>query len=90
MKHTTQKHKRTCNCICAELQALEALVDDFAEKMKEKLIIQCESHGYKGWDDPDWSIENIQELLADHIEKGDPVDCANFAAFWWNKMKGKK
>jgi hypothetical protein len=93
MKHTTEKYmeptgdRRAMESFAnlnSERKALEACVDDFAEKMKAKLI-QKNLEGKAGWDDPDWSIEDLKRQLIDHVEKGDFVDVANFALFGWNK-----
>lgn len=69
---------------CGEGKSLEMLVDAFAEAMKAKLRKKI-LEGYKGWDDPKWTREKIVEALKAHLEKGDPVDIANFAAFIWNR-----
>jgi len=29
--------------------------------------------------------DQVRERLLEHVDKGDPVDVANFAAFRWNK-----
>lgn len=65
-------------------KALTALVDDFADEMKKKLIKKF-MEGYHGWDDPNWSRKEIVDRLYKHIDKGDMVDVANFAMFAWNK-----
>lgn len=53
-------------------------VDLFAEKMKRKLAI-ARSKGRGGWDDKDQcSAEYLSRLLREHVDKGDPVDVANF------------
>lgn len=54
-------------------------VDNFAEKMKQKMQISAEK-GRSGWDNPkECSIEFLSALLVDHVFKGDPVDVANLA-----------
>ncbi len=71
---------------------LRKLVHEFAEAMVKKLHQQVVD-GYAGWDDPEvWGdvpIEKIKARLIQHIEKGDPVDVANFAAFWWYHERGE-
>lgn len=53
-------------------------VDRFAGMMKEKLA-QKREQGRGGWDDPDQcTVELLNQLLIEHIPKGDPVDVANF------------
>lgn len=62
---------------------LEYAVEQFEAAMKTKLDIQ-QKKGYRGWED--CSIEHLQNLLAEHIEKGDMVDVANFACMiWWRE-----
>lgn len=65
---------------------LDALVDKFAAAMKSKLRRAATEKGRGGWDDPAWSIDEIKAALLAHVDKGDPVDVANFAAFWWNRL----
>lgn len=52
-------------------------VDAFAEAMKAKLARKRDA-GYGGWRDQ-CSIEFLSAQLRKHVEKGDPVDVANFA-----------
>jgi hypothetical protein len=66
------------------LSRLDALVDALAAQMKRKLRKSAAS-GRSGWSDPKWSIDDVKKTLMAHIEKGDPIDVANFAAFWWFK-----
>lgn len=103
MDNGTQKEHaeiaRACwAIICGQFPSLTALfekdefdllVDEFGEAMKKKLREQREK-GYSGWNDPedyqDWELDND---LDDHVEKGDPVDIANFAAFkYWRQKHG--
>ena len=67
-----------------EARALDTLVNRFAEVMRRKLMRKL-STGYSGWDDPDWTEASIRAAMIEHVEKGDPVDIANFAAFLWNR-----
>ena len=55
-----------------------AAVDKLAAAMKEKLAKQ-RAKGYQGWE----TCEEVrlQKLLYAHVDKGDPVDVANFCAF---------
>ena len=57
----------------------DVAVDALAALMKAKLAKQRDK-GYGGWD-TDCTRERLSELLRAHIEKGDPVDVANFCAF---------
>lgn len=57
----------------------DAAVDLFARAMKAKLKYAREVKGRHGWDDPnDSTAESLSRALRDHLEKGDPVDVANF------------
>lgn len=69
----------------AEFKALDFLVDSFANEMKRKLRRAAIEKGRSGWDDPAWSLDDIKAALLAHVEKGDAVDVANFAAFLWNR-----
>lgn len=53
-------------------------VDQLANLMKQKLAKKREQ-GYNGW--PNCDPNHLSRLLRDHVEKGDPVDVANFCAF---------
>ena len=55
-------------------------VDSFAEAMKEKMFQKSEK-GYSGW--RDCPPDNLRKLLTEHIEKGDPIDVANFCMMLW-------
>ena len=57
----------------------DVAVDALAALMKAKLAKQRDKV-YGGWD-TDCTRERLSELLRAHIEKGDPVDVANFCAF---------
>ena len=63
----------------------EAAVDSFASAMKLKLA-QARAKGRHGWETchPD----ALSAMLREHLEKGDPIDVANFCAFLWNKGYG--
>lgn len=53
-------------------------VDRFAAAMKSKLAV-ARTKGRGGWDRKnECSAEDLSRLLREHIEKGDPVDVANF------------
>lgn len=53
-------------------------VNRFSAAMKRKLALKREQ-GRGGWDDPkECSIDYLAQLLFDHLNKGDPVDIANF------------
>lgn len=97
MKHTVESHMVSCGCRSvgechhndfAELKALDALVDDFADAMKKKLLKKM-MDDKAGWDDPQWPRANILQQLRLHVDRGDMVDVANFAAFAWNQEAGE-
>ncbi len=61
-----------------EMHPDDRAVDLFAARMKTKLAMAREK-GRGGWDDPaQCSVAYLQQLLHEHIAKGDPVDVANF------------
>lgn len=56
-----------------------------AKAMKSKLA-QKRSEGRGGWQSPDeCSQELLSKLLREHVEKGDPVDVANFCMMLFNR-----
>lgn len=57
----------------------DVAVDALAHAMKAKLARQ-RARGYGGWN-TDCTQQRLTELLRAHVEKGDPVDVANFCAF---------
>lgn len=53
-------------------------VDRFAKAMKAKLAL-ARANGRYGWNDPTvCSPQDLSRMLREHVEKGDPVDVANF------------
>jgi len=59
----------------------DAAVDTFAAAMRAKLT-QKRAEGYSGWQDQAmFSRGQLWQMLREHVEKGDPVDVANFAMF---------
>jgi hypothetical protein len=55
-------------------------VDRFAARMKWKLA-QKRNQGRCGWQDRAWTPEMISQALREHVEKGDPLDVANYCMF---------
>jgi hypothetical protein len=56
-------------------------VDTFAAALKEKLLRAEEKYGWNGhWKRKGWS-DNLNECLAEHIHKGDPLDVAAYCMF---------
>lgn len=56
-----------------------AAVEVLAMNMKAKLAGQ-RAKGYGGWNN-DYTHQRLSELLRQCVDKGDPVDVANFCAF---------
>jgi hypothetical protein len=93
MKFNEEQFEVVCGCRSvgecghnnfAWQKALDACVDAFAKEMKKKLTRKA-MEGYHGWDDPNWTAEQINEAMLNHLPKGDMVDVANFAMFAWNR-----
>jgi len=75
-------------CNCSERFALRRLMEEFSSAMFAKLEKKL-NEGSSGWDDPDeFTIDDIHDRIDDHMHDPapDPVDIANFAAFWWNRL----
>lgn len=72
-----------------EIDKLCTLVDRFANEMKIKLVRKLKA-GYRGWDTPSWTVPQVRKALLEHLDKGDPTDIANFAAFMWYKEQENK
>lgn len=60
-------------------------VDWFAAAMKEKLA-KARAKGRGGWQT--CPPEELSRMLREHVEKGDPVDVANFCMFLWSLEHG--
>lgn len=56
-----------------------AAVEVLSMNMKAKLAGQ-RSKGYRGWNN-DCTQQHLSDLLRQSVDKGDPVDVANFCAF---------
>jgi len=96
MKYETKNFGNLCGCrtecTCQsqqEYRALNALVTNFSDAMFNKLEKKLIKDGYTGWDNPEWTVEDIKKCLIEHIEKGNPIDVANFCAFWYNRLEDK-
>jgi hypothetical protein len=95
MKHTTQQHTIGCACssvaeckhnLLTEQKALEALIDDFTQHLKQKLI-HLANEGKSGWDDERWNIEDILDQIDENLAPaGDMIDIAALAMFLWNRQ----
>jgi len=56
----------------------DTAVDAFAVEMKTKLAKKC-AEGRSGWQNKaQISQDQLSQMLREHVEKGDPVDVANF------------
>ncbi|WP_200844036.1 hypothetical protein [Pantoea sp. 18069] len=58
----------------------DVAVDALAAAMKAKLARQ-RAKGYSGWNSQECTQQRLSEMLRAHVDKGDPVDVANFCAF---------
>jgi hypothetical protein len=60
-----------------------AYVDWFAGALKLKLA-KKQNEGRRGWNDPNQvTIDQLKEMLVDHVEKGDMLDVGNLAMMIW-------
>lgn len=62
----------------------DVAVNNFAEAMRKKMALK-RSQGRTGW----WkaSEEELNRLLREHLDKGDPVDIGNFAMMIFNNSQ---
>ena len=66
----------------------DAAVDAFAVAMKAKLA-KARAKGRGGWDDKaQCSQQHLSDLLRGHVDKGDPVDVANFCMMLSQRGEG--
>jgi hypothetical protein len=65
-----------------------ATLAQFGEVMGDKLNQWLSAKRYSGWDSPRWTVEQIKDEVLCHVSKGNPIEVANLAAFWWNKQTG--
>lgn len=63
-----------------DIYAEDKAVDRFTAHMKHKLD-KARQRGRSGWQDRAWTPEQISQALREHVEKGDPVDVANYCMF---------
>lgn len=60
------------------------LVERFAKALADKLLQSQVKHGHtNAWARDDWQWDCREQLLV-HVEKGDPLDVAAYAAFCWH------
>jgi hypothetical protein len=75
-------------CEDHEAQIDNKAVDDFATAMRSTLSVK-RSEGRSGWHDPaQCSVDDLGEMLLDHIIKGDMVDVANFCMMLHHRCEG--
>lgn len=72
-----------------EQRALNMLIIDGCAEVRAKLEAK-HAAGARGWDDPQWSINQIKNAIKVHLHKGDPIDVIALALFWWNRLDGKQ
>lgn len=53
-------------------------IDQLAALMKTKMA-KKRKQGFNGWTDS--TPQDLSDLLRDHVDKGDPIDVANYCAF---------
>ena len=83
---TQENYEKLCSlfeCIDFEQPPTQAdidneAVDKLAQAMKNKLAKKREQ-GYHGWET--CKHGDLVQLLINHVDKGDPIDVANFCAF---------
>lgn len=56
-------------------------IDRFAAAMKAKMA-KKRADGRGGWES--CPIADLRQMLYEHLNKGDPVDVANFCMMLWN------
>ena len=66
-----------------DARADELGVDRLVATMRAKLWAK-RLEGYTGWNN-DCTLEHLQQLLKNHVHKGDMVDVANLAMMIWNR-----
>ena len=60
------------------------LVAEFATALANKLMRSQEKYEYAAeWKHDDWEDECADRLI-EHVQKGDPLDVAAYAAFMWH------
>lgn len=59
--------------------------------MKAKMTNSFIKKGRSGWDNPEeCSVEDLWRMLREHVEKGDPVDVANFSMMIWYRQQNNR
>lgn len=62
-------------------------IDNFANAMKEKMRKKA-AEGRGGWHDKEQcKTEFLNQLLHEHVVKGDPIDVANFCMMLWDRRE---
>ena len=92
MKLTTSTSAAITN-IYSAIEADETGVERFAEAMLKKLA-KKRNQGKRGWNTTrasGWgcSVRELEEMLREHLVKGDVIDLANCCMMIWNRRNPK-
>ncbi|MEM8615446.1 MAG: hypothetical protein AAGF20_00775 [Pseudomonadota bacterium] len=68
-----------------EFRRFKARWTGFTDEVMRKFMVK-ERDGKTGWDKSGWELECKRQMM-EHSAKGDPLDVALFAFFYWN-MRG--
>lgn len=80
-----QEQDVTAGAVVASVHPDDAAVDAFAAEMKRKLA-HAREQGRGGWNRPsECSQFRLSQYLRNCVDKGDPIDVANFACFLWSR-----
>jgi hypothetical protein len=90
MKVTTQQFKDQAFGESSEEMALNYLINQFAEQLRERVLSKLRE-GYTGWDNPDEvSTRSLEVLLRKNLTPAsmDFIDVGVLAAMIWNRKNG--
>lgn len=65
-----------------DICGVEAISREMLGKLGQK-----RTNGRGGWFMEECTIDDLKKMLAEHVEKGDMVDIANFAMMIWNRQR---
>lgn len=79
-----------------ECHTIFDVVDEACERVKDKLASKYLLEGEHGWNDPDYTVDDIIGDLLNHVSKSngelcldaDPIDVIAFGVFWWSRVRG--
>lgn len=86
--HTATQDRDTWRSLYERLAARyndEAAVQRFADLMVTKMAVSRDK-GRSGWQSV--PVKILWTMLREHVEKGDPIDVANFAMMIWHHEAG--